>query len=494
MAYNNNKGPQHSGDIQFEGDPNDTQIDFENDSITLKTGGSARVVVNNTGLSGSGTLQSVGPTILGGALSVSGTLTAGNELNTKALFSLGEFTDGFKVTSATAEVFRIDTDASDGNTFFRGKTRIGSHTVAPTATVSVTGDVSGSGALQAVGATTLGNTLSVSGNVNIGGPNIGNATLYVNSTVDNAFSIFKSPSHSVILAITGSGKVAVGGAHLDAKLNVTGSDSDILISAKSNTQNPAFKVEGNGNASASGNLSALHVSASLGITGSDARLISNSPTLFLSSAAGTGLGTMGFNSSNNIVIQNDSNNRHIVFKASDGGVIKEGLRLDGNVPEVVVNEQGDGGTLVDFRVESDNNTHMFYVKGARDAVGINTNAPSHTLEVTGSFLLSGSARSSYTNRPQAGGYTILDTDNVVIFNNASGQTATLPRITTSNQGTMCYIKNIGGGAVTLTGSATYEQFIDGLQTLSLTQGDSAKVIGHRLGAGFGWSVLSYYNV
>ena len=32
MAYNNQKGTQHTGDIQFEGDPNDTQIDFENDS------------------------------------------------------------------------------------------------------------------------------------------------------------------------------------------------------------------------------------------------------------------------------------------------------------------------------------------------------------------------------------------------------------------------------------------------------------------------------
>jgi hypothetical protein len=119
--------------------------------------------------------------------------------------------------------------------------------------VLVDGNVSGSGTLQAVGATTLGNTLSVSGNVNIGGPNLGNATLYVDHD-DNAFSIFKSPSHPTILAVTGSGKVAVGGAHLDAKFNITGSDSDILISAKSNSNNPAFKVEGNGNTLVSGSL------------------------------------------------------------------------------------------------------------------------------------------------------------------------------------------------------------------------------------------------
>ena len=57
MAYNTRKGSQHSGDIQFEGDPNETQIDFENDSITLKTGGKARLVVNNNHVSSSTNLS-----------------------------------------------------------------------------------------------------------------------------------------------------------------------------------------------------------------------------------------------------------------------------------------------------------------------------------------------------------------------------------------------------------------------------------------------------
>ena len=280
MAYNSNKGPQHSGDIQYESDPNDTQIDFEDDSITLKTGGSARVVVNNTGLSGSGTLQNVGPTILGSALSVSGTLTAGNELDTKVLFSLGEFTDGFKVTSTTAEVFRIDTDASNGNTFFRGKTRIGSHTVAPTATVSVTGDVSGSGTLQAVGATILGNTLAVSGASTLNavtattisgsghatfekvsiGEDTSTTPLYVKALNDEIVSVFKSATHPIILGVTGSNKVVVGGLHLGGVLNVTGSDIDKLISLKSDTHNPAFEVSGSGEVTIAGSLRAKQIS------------------------------------------------------------------------------------------------------------------------------------------------------------------------------------------------------------------------------------------
>jgi len=52
MAYNNNKGPQHSGDIQFEEDPDETQIDFADDNIKLKAGGINAFDINATRLSG----------------------------------------------------------------------------------------------------------------------------------------------------------------------------------------------------------------------------------------------------------------------------------------------------------------------------------------------------------------------------------------------------------------------------------------------------------
>ena len=48
MAYNSNKGNQHSGDIQYENDPNDTQIDFENDFVALKTNGNQAFVVSGS--------------------------------------------------------------------------------------------------------------------------------------------------------------------------------------------------------------------------------------------------------------------------------------------------------------------------------------------------------------------------------------------------------------------------------------------------------------
>jgi hypothetical protein len=99
---------------------------------------------------------------------------------------------------------------------------------------------------------------------------------------------------------------------------------------------------------------------------------------------GTFKATIGINSADNILIENKTMNKHIVFKANDQGTIREGLRLDGAVPEVVVNQQhGVGGdnSLIDFRVESENSTHMLFVSGGSDRVGIGISSPMATLHV-----------------------------------------------------------------------------------------------------------------
>ena len=82
MAYNSNKGPQHSGDIQFEGDPNDVQIDFENDQVSLKAGGINRLtatsgsVLISGSLSGSGVISMVGSISSSADIAVSGAIHA----------------------------------------------------------------------------------------------------------------------------------------------------------------------------------------------------------------------------------------------------------------------------------------------------------------------------------------------------------------------------------------------------------------------------------
>lgn len=109
------------------------------------------------------------------------------------------------------------------------------------------------------------------------------------------------------------------------------------------------------------------------------------PTILFRQGA-TDVATIGINASNNILLQNDNLNSHIVLKVKDGATTKEGLRvsaisnIDGNDdPEVVINEGQD--SLLNFRVESANNTHMVYVDGANDRVGIGTDTPDYNLHV-----------------------------------------------------------------------------------------------------------------
>ena len=128
---------------------------------------------------------------------------------------------------------------------------------------------------------------------------------------------------------------------------------------------------------------ALHATATavgIGTTSPTEILTLNAadPTI-LFSEGGTSKAAIGVNSSDNILIENKTINKHIVFKVNDQGVVKEGFRLDGAVPEVVVNQTSD--SLVDFRVESDNQTHMLFVDGSADKIGIKTNQPELALDI-----------------------------------------------------------------------------------------------------------------
>lgn len=118
------------------------------------------------------------------------------------------------------------------------------------------------------------------------------------------------------------------------------------------------------------------------------------------------------NSSNNLEIKQQFTNKHIVFKVNDAGTTREAFRMDGTVPEVVVNQTGD--SLVDFRVESDNNTHMLFVDGGEDTVGINTSSPKCSLSVAGSLALNVTSFGA-ANDPGTS-YSVASTDCVILVN------------------------------------------------------------------------------
>ena len=88
---------------------------------------------------------------------------------------------------------------------------------------------------------------------------------------------------------------------------------------------------------------------------------------------------VGINNSDNLVLHNQSINKHIVFKVNDQGVTREGLRVDGAAAAVVVNEGSE--SLVDFRVESDSETHMLFVDGGNNKIGVKTNQPEVAFDI-----------------------------------------------------------------------------------------------------------------
>ncbi|MBL18933.1 MAG: hypothetical protein CMC82_03760 [Flavobacteriaceae bacterium] len=439
MAYNNNKGPQHSGDIQFEGDPNDVQIDFENDQVSLKAGGVNRLTATSGSVSISGSLTASADikatgdihatAYYGDGSNLSGVGGGASSGSARLYSSTGLETSGFLKVSGSSVMEDLTANGITNVGAYSGSSTIRNvGSISSSADLAVTGNIhatayygdgsnlsgvgggaaasgsarvysttgletsgflkvtgsstlnainattySGSSTLQAVGAATLGATLAVSGNVNIGGPNQANSSLYVKSPSDNSTVVmFKSPSHDTIFAITGSGKVVIGGIHTSAKLNTSGSDLDKVFSAAATSRGETFYISGSGETFVSGSVILQDVE----------------PTIFFSGSNGsTPLGQIGYNNSNNILIQNNVTNKHIVFKTNDEGTLKEGLRLNGAVPEVVVNE--GSSTLVDFRVESDSNSHMLYVDGENNKVGINNDAPSTTLDVIGDISGSG---------------------------------------------------------------------------------------------------------
>ena len=508
MAYNTKKGKQQSGDVQFEGDPTDTQIDFENDFVAIKTNAQQRFIVSGSAITSSvnivpsvtltndlgstdlewsrlyveevigdvegairfNAVNDEGDAILKGqvvyingiqgqtptialaaaddankmpAFGLAGTnaadgadvqvVTFGSlqNLNLSTLFPSVTFAQGDSVYVQTGSggvsgsltpvrplgaanliqnmgmVVRNGVGGDNqikvggaGRTnatpnLDKGYLFVGDDTNCSTPDNTVF--ISSSASRVGINTTNPGAALDVSGSVYITGPdalvsgskglfNLNDGTLQVGteevgtgvavkirSDVDSGVPLLvKSPSHEVILACTGSGKVTVGGIHLDAKMNISGSDTDKLISATGETRSPAFYVSASGETFVSGNLILQNID----------------PVIHFSNSAGIGLGTIGYNSSDNILIQNETANKHIVLKANDAGTLREGFRLDGAVPEVVVNQTSD--SLVDFRVESDNQTHMLYVEGAADKVGINTNEPTHTFSVNGATSISGS--------------------------------------------------------------------------------------------------------
>mgnify|MGYP007063366954 CR=1 FL=1 len=262
MAYKYSKGPREFGDIKYENDSAETQIDFEDDFVALKTGGNQALVVS------------------GSAVGI-GTSSPDNTLHVKSAE-----TTHVKIESEEGYEAAVKLKSGDQNSVY----------------------------LWAVGGT----------------PDL---RFYVNGA-DR-------------MHLDGDGKIGIGTTNPDEMLTI--------------------------NASADGDECFIHFQE-----------------------AGTDRAKVGINTSNNLVLHNQYTNKHIVLKVNDAGVTREGLRVNGAVPEVVVNEGSE--SLVDFRVESNNQTHMLFVDGGNDKIGIKTNQPELALDINDNAI-----RIRNSNTPSSAG-------------------------------------------------------------------------------------------
>jgi hypothetical protein len=203
----------------------------------------------------------------------------------------------------------------------------------------------------------------------------------------------------------------------DAKLSGTMSTDDITFSEDSDTlidfdqDYIGLKTGGNTVLSVSGS----QVGIGTPTPNSLLNLNSVQPRLTFSED-GSQRAEIFINDSDNLKIINNTSNQHIVFEISDGGNSREALRLRGHssagLPEVVVNE-GDS-SLIDFRVETDNQTHMIYSDGSLDRVGIMTSAPESSFHIGGSLSLN--VTNFNSGNDPGSSYSCTATDCVILIN------------------------------------------------------------------------------
>jgi len=338
------------GDIEFEGDPDETQIDFEDDFIALKTNGNQVLVVSGSKV-GIGTPTPDYTLDVAGDIGVDQKIYHNGDANTYI-----NFTDD-----------RIRFDAGGLNLFGMHKKGSAPHQVT----------------------------------VNNG-----------NNNVDFVVNTNDANTSPLLRCDASAGKVGIGTASPTEILTLNATEPSILFQ------------EG-----------------------------------------GTDMATIGINSSDNILIENKTMNKHIVFKVNDQGAVKEGFRLDGAVPEVVVNQTSD--SLVDFRVESDNQTHMLFVDGSEDKVGINTGTPHSGLQIDNSIAFA--ARAITQN------HTVTTGDHT-IFANATSTNITVTLPTAANiMGRQYAIKRVDSSGNSVTIDPDGSETIEGASTMTLDVGRSVVI-------------------
>ena len=408
--------------VVLDGSKNIATIGTIGCGAITSTGNSSYGTLTGGALSSSATLQAVGNTILGGNLNLSGTFTHAGAYSPTNISSSGTLQIvGATILGSTLNVTGAATMA--------GK-------------VSVDNEISGSGTLQAAGATTLGSTLSVSGTVSVAGDidHAGDSDTYLRFE-PNLVNLVAGGKSAIKLE-TSAGKIQLNNSNDNLDVQIMADDGEVILHTDAGTNRVGI-----GTSSPSDELHVSGATAAI-VIGSNAASIASLQL----KQGGTTYGRLQIGGGGVFNIENLVADEDMVFKVNDGGSTRTALTLDSSVSEVIVNNGAD--SLVDFRVESVNNTHMLFVDGSADKVGINSSAPTHTLTVAGTISGSGTL---HTVGAATFGATLATTGSITATGAVSGAAATFTTIA----GTSLALQSGGitaagaiAGATTVSGAAS----------------------------------------
>ena len=228
--------------------------------------------------------------------------------------------------------------------------------------------------------------------------------IYNDYTTDNL--TFKSSADRVV--ITDSGRLGIGTTSPDYKLDVAGNISlneHIYHNGDPNTRF-SFPNPDEINIVAGGNSVLKFESNTILLNNSnqnfDTKVMADNGQVVLHVDAGTnrvGIGTTSPNYALDVagnigvdqyIYHNGDDNTFISFTDDDINIQAGGVNFiditEGANNEITFNE---AGADIDFRVEGDTDTHLLFVEGGTDRVGIGTSSPSVELDVGGSANISG---------------------------------------------------------------------------------------------------------